>query len=168
MNLPRYLRPEQIQLGLAHGHLDTIDPDRDREDEKERLKAEVIEELSELFEVSGEIRNPTKFRKDFVNREKLGSTAIGGGVALPHVRSMQPRKTVVVFARTREGVWFDPLDGELTHIFFGITAPEYDDRDFYRFHKRISNAFVSEEWLPEALLEAEDEHEVLKILSNLP
>ncbi|MHC4871370.1 MAG: PTS sugar transporter subunit IIA [Planctomycetota bacterium] len=167
MNISRFLKPSQIKLGLASGHIDQINPDKDEAAEKSRLKDEVIDELIELFDASGEIRNLSKFKKDFINREKADSTALENGISFPHIRSMQPRKTVIVFARSEAGVWFNSLDAELTHIFFGIAAPEYADKEMFRFHKWISNAFMNEDWLKDALLSAEDEHEIIKILGHL-
>ncbi|MHC4884347.1 MAG: PTS sugar transporter subunit IIA [Planctomycetota bacterium] len=167
MNVSRYLKSNQIQLGMLNGHLDEVDPEQDREHELVRLKDEVIGELCALFSLSGEIRNETKFRKDFINREKRASTALEGGIAIPNLRSLQPRRTVIIFARTQDGVWFDAPDGEPSHVFFGLTAPEYEDREFQKFYKWITTAFTQEEWLRDALLWADDEHEVLKILGHL-
>lgn len=167
MNVARYLTPELVRLGMVDGHLDEIDPEKNPDAERERLKLAVIAELCDLFEASGEIRNRSKFEKDFIYRERQSSTGLCDGVAIPHVRSMQPRRTVVVFARTADGVWFDSMDGEPTHLFFGITAPEYDDAEFIAFYKWISTAFVQEEWLPRALMNAEDEHEIIGILGRI-
>lgn len=167
MEITRFLGTECIRLGMLHGHLDQLSPDESEAEGKAKLKLNVIEELTDIFDASGEIRNRTKFHKDFLNRESKGSTAIGPGIAFPHVRSMQPRKTVLIFARSQEGVWFDAIDGKLTHIFFGISGPTYDDKEFIRFHKWISTAFVQEDWLFNALLWAPDEHEILKILGHL-
>lgn len=168
MNIARYLSPERIQLGMRHGHLDDIDPEANPRKERERLKDEVIDELVALFDRSEQILNLSKFRRDFVNRERADSTGLPGGVALPHIRTRQARQTVIVLARSRDGVWFDAMDQAPTHLFFGITAPEWDDREFYRFHKWIAAAFVQEEWLADALLYAGDEHEILRILGSLP
>ena len=167
MRIARYLKIGQVKLGLAGGHTDTIDPEKPLEKERARLKGEVIGDLAELFSASDQVRNPTRFRKDFALRESMSSTGLENGLALPHVRSSQLRSTVVVFARTRDGVWFDAMDGEPTHVFFGIAAPPYDDTTMVRFHKWISNAFLQEDWLPAALLAAEDEHEIIKILGQL-
>lgn len=51
-------------------------------------------------------------------REKLGSTGIGQGVAIPHAKHPSIRKVVGLFARSREGVEFDALDGQPVHLFF--------------------------------------------------
>ena len=152
---------ECIEAGVA------CDVRRNRA-ERERIKEELVGELTELFAASGQIRNVSKFRKDFVARERKSSTAIGGGFAVPHVRSSQPRKLVLIFARSAEGVWFDAEDGGLVHFFFGITVPEYEDQslylDFYRWSIQI---FRDNPWLSEALLAARDEHEIIALLSGL-
>jgi mannitol/fructose-specific phosphotransferase system IIA component (Ntr-type) len=167
MNISRYLKPDCIRLGLAEGHLDQADPEKDSARERERLKAAVIGELCGIFDASGEIRNLSKFERDFLDAEKAGSSVLRPGVALPCIRSLQPRKTVVIFARTGDGVWFDPPGKEPTHIILGLAAPSYEDRALARLQKWIRNAFLTEEWLPRALLDAEDEHEVIRILGHL-
>lgn len=165
--IARYLKPEFVKLGLVGGHPDQIDAEKDLSRERERLKGEVIEEIVDLFDRTGVIRNRHKFHNDLVYREKQASTAVGGGIAVPHVRSMQPRSLAIVFARSRDGAWYDAPDGDPVHIFFGITAPPYDDKVFLQFYKWVAQSFLQEEWLKSALLEAEDEHEIIGILSGL-
>jgi PTS system fructose-specific IIC component len=167
MQLMRYLKPEHVRLGLVHGHLDGIDPEKDPAAERARLKEAVIDELVELFDRTGVIRNASKFAKDLRYRESQSSTALGDGIAVPHARSLQPRRLAIVFARSREGVWYDAPDGKPVHIFFGIAGPSYDEREFLQFYKWIAQSWLQEEWLPQALLEAEDEHEVVGILGSL-
>lgn len=167
MYISRYLKPGLVRLGLVHGHLDDIDPQKDREKELWRLKEEVLEELTDLFMETGQIRNRTKFHLDLLNREKGSSTAVGYGVAVPHVRGMQPRGVGLIFARSREGVWYDAPDGKLVHIFFGIASPTYDEKTALHFYQWIAQSFLQEEWLKDALLEAKDEHEIIGILSSL-
>lgn len=157
-------------MGLVGGHLDDIDPEKDVQKERARLKAEVLDELTDLFMNTGQIRNRNKFQHDLVSRERKASTAIGRGLAVPHVRSMQPKQFCMVFARSRDGVWFDAPDGEPVHIFFGMAAPSYDDRasaEYLNVYKWIAGCFKEQDWLPEALLQAEDEHAIIAILSGL-
>ena len=167
MYISRYLKPNLVRMGLVSGHLDQIDPEKDRAVELARLKNEVLEELTDLFMETGQIRNRHKFYLDLVNREKGSSTAVGQGIAVPHVRSMQPRGLGIIFARSREGVWFDAPDGGLVHIFFGLASPVYDEKKALHFYQWIAQSFLQEEWLAGALLEAEDEHEIIGILSGL-
>jgi len=57
-------------------------------------------------------------------REDVSSTAIGNGVALPHGRLEGLQRVLVGFARSRQGIDFDSLDGGSTHLFFILLAPE--------------------------------------------
>jgi mannitol/fructose-specific phosphotransferase system IIA component (Ntr-type) len=66
-----------------------------------------------------------------VNRESLGSTAIGKGVAFPHGRSLAIQELTVLFARSAAGVDFNALDSKPTHLFFLIIAPPQDKENLY-------------------------------------
>ncbi len=170
MQITRYLKPEVVRLGMVGGHLDDVDPEKDPHKERVRLKEEVVAELTDLFMNTGQIRNRNKFHHDLLSRERKASTAIGGGLAVPHVRSMQPRNFCMVFARSRDGVEFDAPDGKPVHLFFGMAAPTYDEKvtnDYLQAYKWIARAFKEEEWLSAALLQAADEHEIIGILSGL-
>jgi PTS system nitrogen regulatory IIA component len=57
-------------------------------------------------------------------REKLGSTGIGDGVAIPHGKIPELKELVVAFGRSKEGIPFDAIDGKPVHIFFLLLAPE--------------------------------------------
>ncbi len=170
VQITRYLKPEVVRLGMMSGHVDTIDPEKDPAKERQRLKEDVINELTDVFMNTGQVRNRNKFHYDLLSRERKASTAIGNGLALPHVRSMQPRNFCMIFARSRDGVEFDSPDGEPVHLLFGMAAPSYDERmsnEYLQAYKWIARAFKEEEWLPAALLQAEDEHEIIGILSGL-
>jgi PTS system nitrogen regulatory IIA component len=64
-------------------------------------------------------------------REKLGSTGIGRGVAVPHGRSLAMTRLAVVFGRSEAGVEFDSLDGKPVHLFFLTVAPPQDRSNLY-------------------------------------
>jgi PTS system nitrogen regulatory IIA component len=66
-----------------------------------------------------------------INRESLGSTAIGKGVAFPHGRSLAIQELTVLFARSTEGIDFNALDSKPTHLFFLIIAPPQDKENLY-------------------------------------
>lgn len=58
-----------------------------------------------------------------LEREKLGSTGIGGGVAIPHGKLAGLDEILVAFGRSREGISFDALDGKPVHLIFLLMAP---------------------------------------------
>ena len=66
-----------------------------------------------------------------LNRESLGSTAIGKGVAFPHGRTLAIQELTLLFARSKEGVDFDSLDKKPTHLFFLTIAPPQDRDNLY-------------------------------------
>lgn len=57
-------------------------------------------------------------------REKLGSTGIGDGVAIPHGKIANLSELQLVFARSSKGVDFESMDGQLAQLFFLLIAPE--------------------------------------------
>src|SRR5262245_36439357 len=57
-------------------------------------------------------------------RERLGSTAIGDGIAIPHGKMPGLKGVIGAFGRHKSGVDFDSLDGSPTHLFFLLVAPE--------------------------------------------
>ncbi len=65
------------------------------------------------------------------NRESLGSTGLGNGVAFPHGRSLAIKELTVLFARSSGGIDFESLDGEPTRIFFLILAPSDKGAEIY-------------------------------------
>jgi PTS system fructose-specific IIC component len=172
VQLGRLFREELVKLELESGPEplpEGVEPapaalERARWHFKERVCAELVT----LFAASGEIRNEHKFYLDLLNREKKASTAIGEGLAVPHVRSLQPRTTVVVFARSTPGVEYASPDRAPVHLFFGITAPSYADADYLKIYKWLATSFTREDWFRPALMSAESAGEIVRILKSLP
>ena len=174
MSLGRLFREEMVKLEIesrpeALQVPEGVEPTPEAlERARWHFKEKVAAELAGLFAASGEVRNGHKFLLDMLNREKKSSTAIGDGLAVPHVRSMQPRKLIVCFARSTPGVEFFARDGHPVHLFFGVAAPSYDDAAYLRIYKWLAGAFIREDWLRGALMGAENPGEVVRILKSLP
>ncbi len=66
-----------------------------------------------------------------LNRESLGSTAIGKGVAFPHGRTLAVPELTLVFGRSAGGIEFDAVDKKPAHLFFLIIAPPQDKDNLY-------------------------------------
>ncbi len=66
-----------------------------------------------------------------LNRESLGSTAIGKGVAFPHGRTLAVQELTLLFARSEKGIDFDAVDKKPTNLFFLIIAPPQDKDNLY-------------------------------------
>jgi PTS system nitrogen regulatory IIA component len=87
-------------------------------------KADVLTEMINGLIKSGLPINRTKAIDVLQQREKLGSTGIGDGVAIPHAKVSDIRELVLAFGRSREGIAFDANDGKPVRLFFLLLAPE--------------------------------------------
>lgn len=88
-----------------------------------RSREEVVLELADAVGRSEAI-DAEEVVRVLLARERLGSTGIGEGVAIPHGTLPGLRRLVAAFGRSREGVDFDAIDGKSTHLFFVLLTPE--------------------------------------------
>lgn len=96
-------------------------------------------------------------------REKLGSTGIGDGVAIPHGKLSVLDNIVLVFGRSKAGVDFDALDGKPTHLFFMVLAPENSASIHLKTLGHISRLLKSQVVRKE-LMNAKDAAQILSII----
>ena len=87
-------------------------------------KMDVLAELINVLVNSGLTIDRAKAIDVLQQREKLGSTGIGDGVAIPHGKVSDIHELVVAFGRSKNGVAFDAIDGKPVHLFFLLLAPE--------------------------------------------
>ncbi len=87
-------------------------------------KKEIVTNLASQLKTAGLIDDIDPVVRVVMERESLGSTGIGDGVAIPHGKIGTSGQVMCVFARSRKGVDFDAADGEPVHIFFLVLAPE--------------------------------------------
>lgn len=91
---------------------------------KSKSKREVLVELSEVFARASVNVDSDAMVEVLLEREKLGSTGIGEGIAIPHGKLAGLDRLIVSFGRSHNGVEFDSLDGKPVNIFFLLMAPE--------------------------------------------
>jgi len=89
-----------------------------------RSKGEVIEELATVVARHHPEIDLDRLVQALEDRERLNSTALGEGVAIPHGKLPGLKRVVAAFGRSRSGVDFQSLDGKPTHLFFLLVAPE--------------------------------------------
>lgn len=131
---------------------------------KGKNKKQVIAELVELIANSKKVKDKKALFKTIINREKLGSTGIGGGVAIPHAKCKGVKDFVLVFARKNEGIDFEALDGEVTFLFFALASPEKEVGGHLKILSEISR-LVKDKFIVEQLKKAADKKKILKIVS---
>jgi PTS system nitrogen regulatory IIA component len=98
-----------------------------------------------------------------LDREKLGSTGIGEGVAIPHGKVPGLPALVASFGRSVGGVDFRAIDGRPTHLFFTLFAPENSAGAHLKALARISRIFKNASFR-DAILRAGDAGEVYRLI----
>ena len=103
-------------------------------------KNEVVEELAKALVSTGQLgkKDLEQFVKDILAREKLGTTAIGKGIAIPHVRTDLASGLVGVLGFSKGGIDFDSLDKKPTHAVFMLASPMSDKDQQIRILGRIA------------------------------
>jgi len=145
--------------------IDFLDTDAITVDLKAANKKEAIEELVDLLSERHPIKEKDKLIGTLMAREALGSTGIGQGIGIPHAKSNIVSELIAVLGISHKGIDFDSLDGELTHIFFLLVAPEDAAGPHLKALARISR-MLKDKYLRDSLISAKDEESILKIISN--
>jgi len=103
-----------------------------------KTKRDILSELVGALKRTGLIDDVEKVVGIILDREKLGSTGIGDGVAIPHGKMKGIHNFLCVFGRSIEGVDFDAVDRKPVHIFFLLLAPENSASLHLKMLSRIS------------------------------
>jgi PTS system nitrogen regulatory IIA component len=117
-------------------------------------KKRLFEQVGLLFENSRQIPRARVF-DSFFDREKLGSTALGCCVAIPHGRVKGLKEPVCAFVRTLAPIAFESPDGEPVRLVFALLVPEHATEAHLQILSELAQMF-SNPGLRDALLAAPD------------
>ena len=164
MNLTRYLSSELIKLEMNPPADPPDDPEANLEKFRQQQKEKILEELVDLVDLSGNVNNKRKLLTDVINRERRATTALGRGIAIPHVRSNHIRELTIAIGRSKEGLDFDSMDGKPTYIFFLVVSSVHGDEDLYlKIYKHLAEVTSFHDAVNQ-LLEVEDPGEMIRVL----
>lgn len=164
MNLTRYLSTDLIKLEMEPPLPPPEEPAANLEKFRQQQKEKILAELVDLLERSGKVTNKRKLLTDLINRERRATTAIGRGLAVPHVRTSNIRDLTIAIARSVEGLDFDAVDGEPTHIFFVVVTPGHEDENLYlKIYKHLAEISTFYNAI-EQLMAVEDPGEMIRLL----
>ncbi len=133
------------------------------DDLKSKTKREVLVELAEVFKRGNIAADYDSMVEVLLEREKLGSTGIGDGIAIPHGKLAGLEHLIISFGRSREGIGFDSLDGNPVHIFFLLMAPENSAGQHLKALAKISRMLKDRDFRNE-LTEAESPEEMYNLI----
>ncbi|MCB1802760.1 MAG: PTS IIA-like nitrogen regulatory protein PtsN [Gammaproteobacteria bacterium] len=127
-------------------------------------KKRVLEQAARLLAGTGADQDAEAIFERLLERERLGSTGLAGGVALPHARMPGIKESHGAFLRLAEPVDFDALDGQPVDLVFALLVPEEATEEHLQLLSALARMFNEAE-LREQLREAEPE-QALAILSG--
>lgn len=151
--------------------LDILSPDTTIVDLKGETKEEIIAELVDSLANSDAITDRDKVLQAVLEREKIMSTGIGDGIAIPHGKSDSVEQLIAALGTQRRGVDFEALDGEPAYVFFLLVSPANVSGPHIKALARISRLLKNDEF-KKKLIAAESSTAVIGIIeteeSNTP
>jgi nitrogen PTS system EIIA component len=139
-----------------------LTPERILIDSDARSKKRVLEQISHLCATNEE--EAELFYHLLVNREKLGSTALGECVALPHCRIPGLKETLGCFIRSENGIDFDAPDDQNVHLIFGLFVPQAATQAHLDLLAQLAGIFAQPN-LREQMQQAKTVEEIYNILT---
>ena len=145
--------------------LDVLQPNAILPDLKARDKKGVLEELVEpVAGIAGV--NSDDLVRVLLERERLGSTGIGGGTGIPHGKLKNLDALVLGFGLSRRGIDFESMDAKPTHIFFLLITPENSTGLHLKVLARISK-LLKHDPFKERLLNAKDTDDIISVIEEV-
>jgi PTS system nitrogen regulatory IIA component len=132
-------------------------------DLKAQNKKDAIIELIDLLKETKKIKKTEEIIDVVLEREKLGSTGIGQGVAIPHGKTDVLTEQVGVLGISKKGIEFNSLDGEPVYIIFLLVGPVEVTGQHLKALSRISRLF-KDKFLRQAIKDAETKEDIVKII----
>lgn len=126
-------------------------------------KKGVLEELVSVLVENGRLNDKERALQVLLERERLGSTGIGVGIAIPHGKLKKIRGLICSFGRSTEGIDFQSIDGKPTNLFFLLLAPEDSAGEHLKALARLSR-LLKDTPFRNRLMEVNSKEEIYRII----
>jgi len=130
---------------------------------KAKDKIGVLEELSEVICKHEPLLKKERLVKILLEREKLGTTGIGEGIAIPHGKVDVIKRPYIAFGRSKQGVDFEAIDNKPVYLFFLLIAPENSSTLHLHILARIAKLLKNNK-LRKRLMEAKSRQQIYKTI----
>lgn len=128
-------------------------------------KSSILKELSGVLVKPCQVTSVEDLLRVLSEREKLGSTGIGEGIAIPHGRLKKLKSFYISFGRSTKGVNFDSIDQKPSQLFFLVMAPENSAVENLKLLGRIVQ-LLKDGSFKRRLMEAKTQKELFEIISE--
>ena len=123
-----------------------------------------LEEMARHLKNNDKVVDEAELYKKLVEREKLGSTSIGRGVASPHCKMKGAKSPLLALAVSPKGVRFEAPDGKLTHLFFLAVSSLEDPRQNLQILACVAHLVRRASSLPKRIMAVKDPGKILEII----
>jgi PTS system nitrogen regulatory IIA component len=144
---------------------DLLSPERVLPEVRTSSKKKLLELVSEALVKNDSSLNSREVFESLCARERLGSTGLGKGVAIPHGRINGNSGVQAVFIRLAKPLAYDAIDGEPVDLLFALAVPENCTSDHLKLLAQIAERFSDAELLKK-LRTAQDATELIELLSS--
>ncbi len=148
MELAELLTPSRVSTGLPAAS-----------------KKRALEKLSGLMAADDPGLTQTEIFDSLLSRERLGSTGLGHGVAIPHGRLKNSQRVVGAFVRLADAVDYDAVDHEPVDLMFALLVPEESTEEHLQLLSQLARMFSDPELL-EKLRSAGDSDSLYRLINN--
>ncbi len=125
----------------------------------------VLAELTDHLVWRSIIANPKAVLSELLEREKLDSTGIEEGIAIPHIRTDEVRKITLCIGISKEGIPFQSMDGSPTKLFFLILAPKEKSSQHLKMLAALSRLTAKKSTV-KSILSAKTAKELMDIIKR--
>ena len=134
-------------------------------DFKSDKKDDVINELIDLLKGDEKVLDLEEVRKCVFDREKIMSTGVGKGFAIPHGKTNSVTDIIAVFGKSKKPIEYDALDGEPVNLIFLMVGKDTLVSKHIKLLSRISRLMNNDEFR-EKLVKADSKEYILKIFEE--
>ncbi len=145
--------------------MDFLIPDAIEPSMKSTTKTDAIKELVALLKRARAIAEEDPVAEVVLEREELGTTGIGEGIAVPHGKSEAVDRLVAAFGRSEKGIDFEAIDKQPVHLLFLLVAPKDSAGPHLMALARISRLLKNRDFR-RGLMDAEGKLEILRICES--
>jgi fructose-specific phosphotransferase system IIA component len=132
---------------------------------KSDIKEEIINEMIDLFKDDERVTNLEEIRKCVLDREKIMSTGVGKGFAIPHGKSNSVNDIIAAFGKSAQPIEYNALDGKPVQLIFLMVGQEKLVGSHIKVLSRISRIMNNDDFRAK-LLEAKSKEEILNAFEN--
>ena len=144
---------------------DVIDIRHIKNDIEVHSKKRALEELSKLIAEDQPQLNASDIFDNLIARERLGSTGLGHGIAIPHCRIPGCNKTTGAFIKLAQGIDFDAIDNEQVDMMFALAVPEESSDEHLQILAMLASMFKDEN-IRQSLRQADNVNELYHLLTE--